>query len=116
MIFATGGGLACFAKCSVTLPNAPPQPPPPRHCSPTSQDKAAREAHKAERARLALAGDNFIAGEDDDDDPFSGMTPGEIQAYVATSTAGATRDDPFEGMTPDEINEYMSRHGKTSIE
>ena len=34
----------------------------------------------------------------------------EIQAYVEKVT-GASKEDPFEGMTPEEINEYVAKHG-----
>ena len=33
----------------------------------------------------------------------------EIQAYVAKATNGASARDPFEGMSPEEINAYMEQ-------
>eukprot|EP00884_Botryococcus_braunii_P011359 jgi/Botrbrau1/20223/Bobra.31_1s0020.1 len=65
-----------------------------------------KEARKEDAARALLAGQPYIY---DDDDPFEGMTPQEIEAYVAKVTGGASSSDPFEGMSPEEINEYMAR-------
>ena len=33
----------------------------------------------------------------------------EIQEYVAKATNGASARDPFEGMSPEEINAYMEQ-------
>ncbi|CAL5218668.1 g375 [Coccomyxa viridis] len=66
-----------------------------------------KEAKKRERARLLLAGHSMA----EDDDPFEGLTPQEIEQYVQKETAGASHTDPFEGMSPEEINEYMAKHG-----
>lgn len=35
----------------------------------------------------------------------------EIQEYISQVTKGAKVDDPFEGMSPEEINEYVAKHG-----
>ena len=69
--------------------------------------KVALEAKKQERARLVLAGAS--AANDEDEDPFEGLSPAEVQAYVETAT-GASSSDPFEGMTPEEINAYVQQH------
>ncbi|GAB4824256.1 hypothetical protein N2152v2_011302 [Parachlorella kessleri] len=66
-----------------------------------------KEARKAEQARLMLAGKSFL----EDEDTFKGMTPQEIEEYIAGVTKGAKADDPFEGMSPEEINEYVAKHG-----
>lgn len=68
-----------------------------------------KEARKAERARMILAGASIGIG-DDGEDLFEGLTPAEVQKYVEETT-GASSKDPFEGMTPEEINEYVSKHG-----
>ncbi|KAK9834190.1 hypothetical protein WJX81_006967 [Elliptochloris bilobata] len=64
-----------------------------------------KEARKLAAARLALAGGTFA----EDEDPFEGLTPREIQEYVAKATDGASASDPFEGMSPEEINAYMEQ-------
>ena len=38
------------------------------------------------------------------------MTPEEVQAYVEEKT-GANAKDPFEGMDPTEIDAYVKQHG-----
>ena len=67
------------------------------------------EKLKEERARSVLAGATTLVpwGEDD---PFDGMTPEEVQAFVEKTT-GANATDPFEGMDPDEIDRYVKQHG-----
>ncbi|CAL8470149.1 g9691 [Coccomyxa elongata] len=70
-----------------------------------------KEAKKLQRARMVLAGHAFT----DDDDPFEGLTPQEIQQYVLTATQGASAEDPFEGMSPEEINAYVEEHGAAAL-
>ncbi|EIE25925.1 hypothetical protein COCSUDRAFT_60929 [Coccomyxa subellipsoidea C-169] len=70
-----------------------------------------KEARKLQKARMVLAGQPFT----DDDDPFEGLTPQEIQQYVQTATEGASSEDPFEGMSPEEINAYMEEHGAAHL-
>lgn len=53
-----------------------------------------KEERKAEMARAILAGNaSFING---NADVFEGLSPAEIQEYVANATHGATTSDPFE--------------------
>ena len=68
-----------------------------------------KETRKEERARMVLAGDTVLVpwGQED---PFEGMTPEEVQAYVEEKT-GANAKDPFEGMDPTEIDAYVKQHG-----
>jgi hypothetical protein len=77
----------------------------------------------------ALGGGSFV---EDEDDPFEGLTPEEIQARAALCRAGcrvhlmhadvralrhaqamvakeAPAGDAFEGMSPEEINTYLQR-------
>eukprot|EP00890_Picochlorum_soloecismus_P001429 jgi/Picsp_1/2287/NSC_05751-R1_protein len=68
----------------------------------------AKELEKQKRARLVLAGASML--DDEDDDPFEGLTPKEIQDYVEEYT-GANSKDPFEGMSPEEINEFIKANG-----
>lgn len=98
------GGLA-FLLISRMLRKQEPEEDP--------EVKAAREASKRERARLALLGDNFISEEED---VFEGMNPTEIQEYIKTTTGGATKADPFEGMSPEEINEYLEKHKGSTVD
>ncbi len=51
----------------------------------------------------ALSGASFVS---DDDDPFEGLTPAEIEAMVARE---APAGDAFEGMSPEEINAYLQK-------
>ena len=76
-----------------------------------------KEALKREKARMVLAGGSVVnfnnAGEEEEEeDPFEGLSPEEVQRFVEETT-GASAKDPFEGMSPEEINEYIrlqSRH------
>ena len=71
----------------------------------------------------AIRGTSFV---DDEDDPFEGLSPEEIEARLCTRCVAATAathcvgaqalvakeapsGDPFEGMTPEEINDYLQR-------
>ena len=47
------------------------------------EEQARREAEKKERAMHVLMGNSAISGEDD---PFEGLSPEEIDAYVKSST------------------------------
>lgn len=67
-----------------------------------------KEARKLEAARAVLAGRSFTEGEED---PFEGLGPQEIQAYIDKALQGVSHSDPFEGMTPEEINEYTAKNG-----
>ena len=51
----------------------------------------------------ALDGRSFT---EDEEDPFEGLSPEEIQALVAKE---APAGDAFEGMAPEEINAYLQR-------
>jgi len=57
------------------------------------------------RINDALSGASFVA-EDEEEDPFDGLTPEQIEALVAKE---APHGDAFEGLSPDEINEYLAR-------
>lgn len=46
-----------------------------------------------EAARAVLAGRSFTEGEDD---PFEGLGPQEIQAYIDKALEGISHTDPFE--------------------
>jgi len=46
---------------------------------------------------------------DDEEDPFDGLSPEEIEKYVESAT-GANSKDPFDGMSPEEINEYIEKN------
>lgn len=69
-----------------------------------------KETLKREKARMVLAGGSVVnfsyAGDEEEEDPFEGLSPQEVQQYVEETT-GASAKDPFEGMSPEEINEYM---------
>ncbi|KAL0018874.1 hypothetical protein WJX79_009640 [Trebouxia sp. C0005] len=67
-----------------------------------------KEARKLEAARAVLAGRSFTEGEED---PFEGLGPQEIQAYIDKALDGVSHSDPFEGMTPEEINDYTAKNG-----
>ena len=82
-------------------------------------DEAKRlETLKKQRALSILQGESIIGGEED---PFEGLTPDEIDAYVKSNTKHSLtpalfqhlptleEEDEFEGMTPDEINDYMAK-------
>ena len=57
------------------------------------------------RINDALSGASFVAV-DEEEDPFDGLTPAEIESLVAKE---AKNGDAFEGMSPQEINEYLER-------
>lgn len=57
------------------------------------------------RINNALQGASFVA-DDEDVDPFDGLTPQEIEALVAKE---APHGDAFEGLSPEEINDYLRR-------
>ena len=72
----------------------------------------AREAAKAAAARPLLAGRAcFVL--DDEDDPFEGLEPAEVQAFVEARLAaeGASVEDPFAGMDAEEIDALVSKWG-----
>lgn len=48
----------------------------------------------------------------DRDDPFEGMEPGEIEAFLKKQ---APDGDPYSGMTPDEINAYLHKAQEESV-
>ena len=52
-----------------------------------------KEARKLEAARAVLAGRSFTEGEED---PFEGLGPQEIQAYIDKALQGVSHSDPFE--------------------
>jgi hypothetical protein len=53
-----------------------------------------KEQKKQEMARAILAGNtSFI---NDNADVFEGLSPAEIEEYVAQATKGASSSDPFE--------------------
>ena len=64
------------------------------------------EEQKKEKARLILAGASML---EDEEDPFDGLSPEEIEKYVESAT-GANSKDPFDGMSPEEINEYIEKN------
>lgn len=52
-----------------------------------------KEARKLEAARAVLAGRSFTEWEED---PFEGLGPQEIQAYIDKALDGVSHSDPFE--------------------
>ena len=56
-----------------------------------------KEAKKLEAARAVLAGRSFTEGEED---PFEGLGPHEIQAYIDKALDGVSHSDPFEVRPP----------------
>ena len=58
-----------------------------------SQIDEDKEAKKMAAARAVLAGRSFTEGEDD---PFEGLGPQEIQAYIDKALEGISHTDPFE--------------------
>ena len=66
-----------------------------------TKDELAEEL-KANRAAMhrALEGSSFAG----DEDPFEGMEPHEIEAFLKQQ---APDGDPYAGMTPEEINAYL---------
>ena len=73
----------------------------------------AREAAKAAAARPLLAGRGcFVL--DDEDDPFEGLEPEEVQAFVEKHT-GASSDDPFAGLDASEIDELVAKWGSNGV-
>jgi hypothetical protein len=83
-------------------------------------DEERQKAMESNKRALqaALEGRSFIAsGETDedgeDDDPFEGLSPEEIEALVKKQ---APTGDVYEGMTPEEINEYEEKfRGKGNL-
>ena len=71
------------------------EPPPPGRPKPRPKPTLMKS-----RVSEALQGGSFVA---DDEDPFEGLTPAEIEALVAKE---APAGDPFDGMSPDEIEAY----------
>ncbi|KDD75647.1 hypothetical protein H632_c572p0 [Helicosporidium sp. ATCC 50920] len=67
-----------------------------------------KETLKADMARSLLAGKSLI---EEEDDVFEGLSPKEIEKYVASVTNHASIDDPYEGLSPEEIDEYIRTHG-----
>lgn len=51
------------------------------------------EAKKMAAARAVLAGRSFT---EEEDDPFEGLGPQEIQAYIDKALEGISQTDPFE--------------------
>ena len=75
--------------------------------------KVARERAKREAARPLLAGRGcFVL--DGEDDPFEGLEPKEVQAFVEAQLAelGASTKDPFAGLDAEEIDELVSKWGE----
>jgi hypothetical protein len=70
-------------------------------------DESRREAMESNKRALhaAIEGRSFIAHSEDDDeeDPFDGLSPQEIEELVRKT---APSGDVYEGMTPEEINAY----------
>lgn len=73
------------------------------------------ERLRVERARLLLAGGTILgpigaAGADgeEEEDPFEGMSPEDIEEFVRGQTGAAA--DPFAGLSPEEIDEYVKKH------
>ena len=52
-----------------------------------------KEAKKMAAARAVLAGRSFT---EQDNDPFEGLGPQEIQAYIDKALEGVSQTDPFE--------------------
>ena len=52
-----------------------------------------KEAKKMAAARAVLAGRSFT---EEEDDPFEGLGPQEIQAYIDKALEGISQTDPFE--------------------
>ena len=47
--------------------------------------------------------------------PSLPVDPQEIASYVQEVTGGANASDPFEGMSPEEINDYIAKNGAPSF-
>jgi hypothetical protein len=80
------------------------------------------EQSKKERALSILQGESIIGGTED---PFEGLSPSEIDAYVKENTKHKLtpalmhklpklmeEEDEFDGMTPDEINDLLAKRAK----
>jgi len=75
----------------------------------------AREAAREAAARPLLAGRGcFVL--DGEDDPFEGLEPAEVQAFVEASRLaredGASAEDPFAGLDAEEIDALVSKWGE----
>ena len=74
-----------------------------------SKEEMAEELAENRRAmQEALEGKSFL----DKDDPFEGMEPHEIEAFL---NKRAPDGDPYAGMTPEEINAYMHKQQEEGI-
>jgi hypothetical protein len=87
---------------------AAPKPPPPKTAEQLEEERQQAEQLERERARqlraVAVAGGDWVAGSRKDD-PFDGMSPKEIEAYVKEK--GMDPDDLAEGMLPHEIDAFV---------
>lgn len=92
-VFVTAIALFLFSRLRA--------PPVPKEDPQVAQQ---REEKKQIAARALLAGRSFNEG----DDLFDGLSPREIQDYIAGATKGATSEDPYEGLSPEEINAYLA--------
>ena len=74
-----------------------------------TKDELAEEL-KANRAAMhrALEGQSFA----NEEDPFEGMEPGEIEAFLKQQ---APDGDPYAGMTPEEINAYLRAQQERAV-
>lgn len=72
-------------------------------------EKAAAAEREAKlHIKRIVALQDYMSGKSfAEDNPFEGMTPLEIQYFVAKHS----KTDPFEGMTVEEIDEYVQANG-----
>lgn len=88
----------------------------------TEDERDERDAARKQRALAILRGDSIIGGSED---PFDGLTPEEIEAFVRDATKHdltpelyrylpklADDVDEFEGMSPEEINAHLAAKKK----
>ena len=66
----------------------------------SKEEMAAELAENRRAMQAALDGESFA----DADDPFEGMEPGEIEAFLKKQ---APDGDPYAGMSPEEINAHL---------
>lgn len=74
----------------------------------TKEELAEELAENRRAMQQALEGKSFI----DKEDPFEGMEPHEIEAFLKKQ---APDGDPYAGMTPEEINAYLHKTQEESV-
>lgn len=74
----------------------------------TKEELAEELAENRRAMQAALEGKSFA----DADDPFEGMEPHEIEAFLKKQ---APDGDPYAGMTPEEINDYLHKAQEAAV-